>query len=80
MTAQIVGAGALAIVAAAGVADSSVAMTGAAAAGMAIMQVWTLVQLQPIRDSIGEIRTKIAVLEQRFNDGEKQSRNSRRAG
>lgn len=51
-----------------GMLDQSPIITGISTVGIAGLQVWTLMQLQPIRDQVGQLKTEVAVLRQRLDD------------
>lgn len=49
----------------AGVIENSNSLVLAGGCGMGALQVWTMLMLQPIRDKIAKLETKIAVIEAR---------------
>ncbi len=51
-----------------GMFDQSPVFSGISTVGIAGLQVWTLMQLQPIRDQVGQLKTEVAVLRQRLDD------------
>lgn len=48
-----------------GVAENSIPLVAAGGAGLAGLQVWTMFMLQPIRDKIAKLETRLAVMESR---------------
>lgn len=65
MTPYIVGTFALTAMLGAGVVEQSNLLVGVGGAGVALMQVWTLTMLQPLRDKIARLETRVAVIEAR---------------
>ena len=43
-------------------------LTTGSTAAMAVMQLWTISQLNPIKERLAEITTQLAVMEQRCDD------------
>lgn len=48
--------------------DQSPLLGGLGTIGVAGLQVWTLMQLQPIRDQISDLKRDVAVLRERMNN------------
>lgn len=48
-----------------GAVENSIPMMAVGGAGLAGLQVWTMMMLQPIRDKISKLETRLAVIESR---------------
>lgn len=48
--------------------ENSAAITGIGALACSGLQVWTLMQLQPLRDQISDLKRDVAVLRERMNN------------